>query len=324
MAMAGASNAVDGFTPLIDLAAARDPAKQPSVADRVYAACEESGFFLITGHNVPDELVGRMDAVTREFFRLPASDKQRVAAQPTDPLRRGWDAPETARTAATRGIQTPPDLVEMFKADRLGEQGADGDAAGNSNRWPAAPANLRATWLEYYDAMTSLRVELIRLFAFALGLPGWFEDKIHNHNSVLAANYYPPQPEPPLEGQYRRGPHSDYGTVTILYRDRAPGGLEVCDKDGNWHSVPLVDGAFVVNIGDLMAALTGGRWVSSLHRAVNPPRELANTERISIPYFGGVNPDMPVVPIGSTASADPPPLTAFQWIKQRMDRTYSS
>ena len=43
--------------------------------------------------------------------------------------------------------------------------------------------------------------------------------------------------------------------------------------------------AFVVNIGDLMAMWTNDLYTSTLHRALN----VANTARISIPFFGSPN-----------------------------------
>jgi isopenicillin N synthase-like dioxygenase len=310
---------VGGLAPLIDLTAAPEADRRREVADRIGVACEQLGFFLIAGHGVPNDLVERMDAVTREFLRSPAADKRYVAATADDPLRHGWEAVGTSRTAASRGIETPPDLVEMFKISR------PTGPMGDQNRWPRSPSDFRATWSEYYDTMTSLMHELLRLSALALGLPEqWFDDKIDNHNATLAANYYPPQPDAPLPGQYRCGPHSDFGLVTILYRDDASGGLEVQDNAGAWHAVPVVPGTFVVNIGDMMAVLTGGRWVSSVHRAVNPPRMLADTDRISIPFFGKPNLDMRVEPISSTSPANPSAPTAYEFLQRRIRATYDS
>jgi isopenicillin N synthase-like dioxygenase len=97
-------------------------------------------------------------------------------------------------------------------------------------------------------------------------------------------------------GQLRAGAHSDYGSLTILLTEPALGGLEICTPDKNWREVPVVPGAFIVNIGDLMARWTNDRWVSTLHRVVNPTvHEDASTRRQSIAFFHQPNWDAEIV-----------------------------
>ena len=72
-------------------------------------------------------------------------------------------------------------------------------------------------------------------FALALGLPaGWFSGKVDRSMASLAINHYPAQLTPPLPGQLRAGPHTDYGTVTIVAPTAAPGGLQVRTQTGQW------------------------------------------------------------------------------------------
>jgi isopenicillin N synthase-like dioxygenase len=120
-------------------------------------------------------------------------------------------------------------------------------------------------------------------FALALRLPeDYFEQRIDRHITGLAAHHYPPQPFDPAPGQFR---DTDFGSLTILSTGDDPGGLQVRDHDGTWQDVIAPPGAFVVNIGDLMAQWTNDRWVSTLHRVVNPPRERAHLPRQSIAFF---------------------------------------
>lgn len=70
---------------------------------------------------------------------------------------------------------------------------------------------------------------------------------------------YPPL-SAPAPGQMRGGAHTDFGSLTIVPRDQAPGGLQVL-VDGTWINAPHVDDSFVVNLGDLMAEWTNDRWV---------------------------------------------------------------
>ena len=71
---------------------------------------------------------------------------------------------------------------------------------------------------------------------------------------------------PVAAGQQGAGAHTDYGSLTILLPDRGSKGLEIQGPDGTWEEVEPRDGAFVVNIGDLMAHWTGGRWTSTRRR----------------------------------------------------------
>jgi isopenicillin N synthase-like dioxygenase len=91
--------------------------------------------------------------------------------------------------------------------------------------------------------------------------------------------------------QLRAGAHTDYGTLTLLMQDDAPGGLEVLDpRTDTWTPVPARPGAFVVNLGDLMARWTNDRWRSTLHRVVVPPRSASgSTRRQSIAFFHNAN-----------------------------------
>ncbi len=158
------------------------------------------------------------------------------------------------------------------------------------NLWPQRPAALREVLEAYYRAMEHLATALMQIFAIGLDLPEmYFADKIDRHTSVLRAIHYPAQVEPPEPDQLWTGAHTDYGTLTILYGDDTPGGLQVRHRHGDWLDVHPTPGALVCNIGDLMARWTNDRWVSNLHRVVNPPRDAAAMDRLSIALFHNTN-----------------------------------
>jgi len=141
--------------------------------------------------------------------------------------------------------------------------------------------------------MSEVARQLMRIFAVGLGLDvDYFEDKIDRHISMFRVLNYPDQPDEPLEGQLRAGAHSDYGSLTIVRQEQRPGGLQVMTKRNGWMDIPAIPGALVVNIGDLMAEWTNDRWVSTLHRVVNPPRDQAkDSRRISLVFFHQPNYD---------------------------------
>ncbi|WP_158879451.1 isopenicillin N synthase family dioxygenase [Amycolatopsis anabasis] len=310
----------DDFVPVIDLSARNTERGRAALAEEIGRSCESSGFFTIVGHGVPRSLVDRMYTTTNAFFTLPDAEKELIANRPgVSGFRRSGGT-----TARGSGQETPPDLCEAFGVHVTGElSDAERAKLGDywapwqlANLWPGEPADFRATWWEYLDAMTRLSADLLRLFALALELDeDFFADKFDRHVSSLVANYYYPQLEPPLPGQLRRGAHTDWGSLTVLYQQDDLGGLQVLRKTGEWCDVPAIPGSFVVNIGDLMAFWTGGRWVSTLHRVVNPER--GNTSsRISIPFFYQPNHDASIEPLRTGR------VTAGEWIANKMRRTF--
>ena len=109
-------------------------------------------------------------------------------------------------------------------------------------------------------------------------------------------------------GQLRAGAHSDYGTLTLLRQDDAPGGLQVGGVDGTWHDVPSTPGAYVVNVGDALARWTNDRWISTVHRVVVPPADAGrDCERFSMAFFHNANWDAVIECIPTCADAENPP-----------------
>jgi isopenicillin N synthase-like dioxygenase len=123
---------------------------------------------------------------------------------------------------------------------------------------------------------------------------------IGHHVSGLRILNYPDQSKPPVPGQIRAGAHTDYGSLTILRQDAAPGGLQVLDAGGAWLDVPARPDALVVNLGDLMQRWTNDRWRSTLHRVINPPPDVrGSARRQSIAFFHLPNWDAQVTCIPS-------------------------
>ena len=117
------------------------------------------------------------------------------------------------------------------------------------------------------------------------------------------------------------GEHSDYGTITLLFQDQL-GGLEVKDVDGNWVSAEPIPGTILVNVGDLLESLSGGKFPATRHRVTIPEVEFRRRNlRQSLPFF--VHPDDAVV-CEPLDGADPryPAVTARQHLENRFKATY--
>jgi len=330
MSVIGDSTSEPGEVPVIDLGPFLDGSDRAGVASAIGRACEDLGFLVIGGHGVAPEVIERAVAASLDFFHLPDDEKARYRPQHSW-FFRGYEALGGSALARSLDHETPPDLCELFRLRRFdppapvptsGEAGlsaVDHDYFFGPNIWPEHPVEMRAALLGYYAALERLAADLMRAFALALGLPeGWFEPYIDRHITNLCVNWYPPQAHPPRPGQLRRGAHSDYGSMTILHQDDAPGGLQVLTKSGEWADVPHRPGTFVVNIGDLMARWTNDRWVSTMHRVVNPPTEVAGRERVSIPFFHQPNFDAVITCLpGCSGPGNPPrygPVTSGEWV----------
>lgn len=291
------------LVPLIDIAPYRsgDRHGADALARSVADACERIGFFLVSGHGVPEALIDDAYRAARDFFDLPMDEKVAVARKRPE-ISRGYNRLADQSLSYSRGVAAPPDLQESINFGPVEVPSSPYFTEGHGavhfapNLYPERPAGFTEATRRYYRAMEELAATIMRIFARGLGLPdGFFDDKIDRHVSSLRYVNYPHQPDAPSEGQLRAGAHTDYGSLTILRIEDAPGGLQVQDRGGRWVDVPVIPGSLVVNIGDLMAQWTNDRWVSTMHRVVNPPRERArDSRRISLVFFHQPNYDAEV------------------------------
>ena len=199
----------------------------------------------------------------REFFDRPEAMKSEVAMSDSYPY--GYGGMNTEKTGGEReGAYDTSDLKESFQVCLSSETKP---AAIPEVRWPREPPSLPAHFTAYYRAMEDLAQRLLLVFAKALGLGvDFFPPLCDSHWSALRALNYPEQTRPPNPGQLRIAPHSDYGVLTILRADNAPGGLEVLRADGTWSPVVIPEDCFCVNLGDLMQRWTNDEWKSTVHR----------------------------------------------------------
>ena len=323
--------------PQLDLTPFISGVDKPSVARAVGQACEEIGFFTISGHGVPRAVTQNLYSAARAFFDLPEAEKRELAMQSNgagySPLKGetlaaslGQSAPPSGERETLRvsPAQTPfaPAPADLKESLNIGAEMA-------ANVWPARPVELRPAAETYFNALVNLSATLMRVFALALDLPeDFFADKINRHRSFLRIINYPDQAEAPQPGQLRAGAHTDYGTLTILKTEDAPGGLQVRNRAGEWVEVPALPDSFVVNLGDLMQYWTNDKWVSTLHRVVNPPRDRAlGSRRQSIAFFHNPNPEALVAPLATCVapgqSAKYPPITAGEHLARKTGKAYA-
>ena len=319
--------------PVIDIGPflSGDPAGSRAVAEAVRAACEGIGFFTIVGHRVPEALVDRLYANAHAFFALPLDEKLRVK-KPEGTNPKGY-APMGIKTVGKdRNPNLRPSLHESFaigQIDVRDEPYYRNPAAGTAftpNLWPERPADLKPTMTAYYREMTRLSGSILAIFAKILEVPtSYFEERTNRQISTLRLMHYPDIARKAEPGEERAGAHTDTTAITILRVDDSPGGLQVQTPAGKWIDVPRIPGAFIINVGDIMMRWTNDRFISTMHRVVNPPAFGGGVGRISIPFFCMPNYDAVIecIPSCVGARAKYPPITSGELLTNRYAVTYS-
>ncbi|MEU9059745.1 2-oxoglutarate and iron-dependent oxygenase domain-containing protein [Streptomyces sp. NPDC048430] len=299
-----------------------DHAARKEIAATVDRALRTAGFLLVTGHGIDPALRTAIRDGARDFFRLPAATKEPYSVRVGG---RGWLGPGAEANGYAEGTQTPPDLKESLS---FAAEDPTGDAAVDAewflpNSWPAEAPGLKALVTTYLAQMRTLSDQLLELLGAALGEPEDFFTRHTAHPTWgFNINWYPGtevvgEPQP---GQFRIGPHTDFGTVTVLDRQAGKGGLQVFTDEGGWEDAPYDPAAFTINIGDLMARWTGDRWRSGRHRVLPPPADAPAEELMSLVYFYECDPRTTVESVPApTGRIAHPPVDSHVYLREKLD-----
>ncbi|GGI76929.1 isopenicillin N synthase family dioxygenase [Pseudarthrobacter scleromae] len=287
--------------PVIDIETLVDGSDAESVARKIGKACEEVGFFYVKNHGVPQEMIDRVYKAAEDFFKLPQEVKESLHVAKSGPTLRGYIPPygENADPKKTR------DLKEVF------DYGVHTDEVSpffgpNPNPTEEELPGFKETCEEYHDAMMALARKLVSAFAISLDLPAnYFEKKQQHPITIQRFLHYPAQTGEVTEKEIGIGAHTDYGFLTILSQD-AVGGLQVQNSVGEWITAPSIEGAFVINIGDLVKTMTNGRYSSTVHRVVNT----SGASRFSVGFFIDLDYDAVVEVVPTCVDKDNPAETA--------------
>ncbi len=264
--------------PNFSLATWRTAADRERVAADLVAMCHGVGFFTITDHGVPADFVEHYFGLLERFFALPDDVKARIDKRHS-PYFRGWERVGAELTngrvdhreqidLSTEHSPYPPDVQpEYLRLD-------------GPNQWlpdDVLPGFRAAVdqWLRY---MGDLAWELMEIMSVGLGLaPQHLRESFGERPlSLTKLIHYPPTPA----GEAGVNAHKDAGFLTFVAQ-HGVGGLQALAPDGEWIAVEPPAGAFVVNVGEMLQAMTANYFVAATHRVV------ANEERFSAAYFHG-------------------------------------
>jgi isopenicillin N synthase-like dioxygenase len=304
--------------PIIDIARfthGSDAARR-ALAAQVDRAASHVGFMQIVGHGIPDDaLAGLMQAIDG-YFALPAAEKQRCRA-PRAEINRGYSGPQSERLSYSLGVASAADLFEAYNVG-VPASAFPGLALDPvhypENIWPDAPRDFRAQVQTWFTHAGALARELERVFELALDLPPHYFAAYTDHSlDVMRMNHYamPPGVSRVEADQMGMGAHTDYGIVTVLWADAVAPGLQILDAQTGWQDVVPAPGALLVNLGDLLARWTNGRWISTMHRVLPPIDAQGRAiRRRSAAYFHDGNADAVVSCLPGCSDAEHPALYA--------------
>jgi len=274
------------------------------------------GFVGVVNHGISKELVDAYYKASKDFFSLPR------------PLKKKY---EIAGLAGQRGYTSfgkehakqsdVADLKEFFQtgqfvegADVIKEEYPDNIAVEEVPEFYECGKHL-------YKAFEQSGAHLLRAIANYLDLgENYFEDKIHNGNSILRTIHYPPITEEPRTA-IRAEQHEDINLITLLVGASA-GGLQLLNTAGEWLDIVPEEDEIVINVGDMLQRLTNNYLKSTTHRVINPPKEQWHVPRLSMPFFLHPRSEMDLTCLESCVSEERTlqyePITAGGYLDQRL------
>jgi isopenicillin N synthase-like dioxygenase len=291
------SSAIDSV-PVIDvseLLVDSSSAASASAVEQIAQACQTWGFFQIINHGISADQISEVWRETHALFALPLEEKLEIVRNRENP----WGFYNNELTKNQR------DKKEVFDFTR---EGVD-PIYGQINRWPHNHPAFKSTMMDYLDSCTSLSLKLLEGFCLGLDLPADFmrQDFATDHTGFVRLNYYPtrdPLAELSIEHQATADlgihHHTDAGALTVLLQDDV-GGLQVY-RDGFWYDIPTIEGAIVINTGDMMQVWSNDIYNAPIHRVL----AMESKERYSIPFFFNPAASCMVNPLPSVVNAQNP------------------
>lgn len=304
--------------PVVDLAdfLSGDVNIKASFVQQLGKAYEDVGFVAVKNHGVPDALISDLYEYVQQFFSLPL-DKKSTYEVPGLAGQRGYTS--FGREHA-KGSDAP-DLKEFFQYGQIVE-----DKAVVSEEYPDNVAvnevkDFNETLYAAYRNFEKSGKALLQAIALYLNLDErYFDNYIHNGNSILRCIHYPPITNEP-KSAIRAEQHEDINLITLLVGASADG-LQILTKQNEWVGVTSLPEQIVVNVGDMLQRLTNNRLRSTTHRVVNPARDLWHTSRFSMPFFLHPQSEMSLSSLESCIDAQHPKayddVTAGEYLDERL------
>jgi isopenicillin N synthase-like dioxygenase len=304
--------------PVVNLAdfLSGDPQLKQAFVNQLGKAYEEVGFVAVKNHGIPDELIADLYKYVQQFFSLPGENKKKYEI-PGLAGQRGYTSFGKEHAKGSEA----PDLKEFFQFGQIVDDNDPVKSEYPDNVQVNDVPAFNTTFTKAYRAFERSGRALLQAIALYLGLDEhYFDRHIHNGNSILRAIHYPPIMQEP-KSAIRAEQHEDINLITLLVGASADG-LQILTKQNEWVPVTSLPEQIVVNVGDMLQRLTNNKLKSTTHRVVNPPREMWNTSRYSIPFFLHPKSEMSLACLESCIDAAHPKAypdaTAGEYLDERL------
>ena len=242
-------------------------------------AYENIGFVALKGHFLDDQLVDDLYSEVKNFFDLPTETKEKYEI-PGIGGQRGY---VSFGKESAKG-KKEGDLKEFWHFGQYVENNPALEKEYPENVTVDELPNFNKTGREAYKMLEKTAQYVLRSLALHLGLEEkYFDPYIKNGNSILRPIHYPPIETEP-KGAVRAAAHGDINLITLLMGAQGRG-LQVQDNHGVWHDAIAQPDELMINVGDMLSRHSNNKLKSTIHRVINPPKELWGTSRYSIPFF---------------------------------------
>ncbi len=256
-----------------------DPVRKQKFVNEIGKAYEDIGFVALKGHFLDDKLVDDLYAEVRNFFTLPLETKTKYEI-PGIGGQRGY---VSFGKESAKGRKTG-DLKEFWHFGQYVSEDSKYKQEYPDNVSVDELPNFNKVGKEAYQMLEKTGVYVLRALALFLGLDEfYFDNYVKDGNSILRPIHYPPISEEPKDA-VRAAAHGDINLITLLMGAQGKG-LQVQNHNGEWIDAIAQPDELVINVGDMLSRHTNNKLKSTIHRVVNPPRELWGTSRYSIPFF---------------------------------------
>lgn len=256
-----------------------DPSRKQKFVDAIGKAYEEIGFVALQGHFLDDTLVENLYSEVKNFFSLPTETKKKYEI-PGIGGQRGY---VSFGKESAKG-KKEGDLKEFWHFGQYVEDDEKYKEEYPDNVIVEELPEFNKVGKETYKMLEKTAKYVLRALALHLGLEEtYFDGYIHNGNSILRPIHYPPITEEPKEA-VRAAAHGDINLITLLMGAQGRG-LQVQNLKGDWIDAIAQPNELMINVGDMLSRHTNNKLKSTIHRVINPPKELWGTSRYSIPFF---------------------------------------
>lgn len=312
--------------PIIDAAGLvhdRTLAAQERMAAEIHDACTSAGFFYLSGHGIGRQVIDDAFEANRRFHARPLAEKLALKQNQWHRGYQAFAASKLVSSARFEAARRPNQMESFFVRHEVAPEHPDYQRKPlqGPNRWPDDPRFVDAV-RRYDNATRNLGLALLPAFSIAVGeAPDFFTRRFSPPATALRLIHYPPAPKTRPEDLFGIHPHTDYGFLTILAQDDV-GGLQIRTPAGEWIDAPYREDCFVLNIGDILARWTNGRFNSTPHRVINQSDQRS---RYSIGMFFDPNLDTVVEPLSKFAEPEAsgsPPIRYGDYFTMRLDANY--